>query len=171
MKWLRRSFVIALAVGVAVTTGCGDDDDDGNGSNPLSSDDVDMGDLRMLLSDGDEEDGVDDILFLGLIDDGETKTGEIVDSDDAYIYEFSMESERSATITLDGDEDIFWILLKVLNDGDDFGFAAANDEDDDSPLDGYADRSQATLTIETGRYLLIIGSYDDNAHYRLQIEW
>ena len=76
------------------------------------------------------------------------------------------------SVTVDGESDIFLILLKVIDSGAEFTIVGNSDDDDDSPIDGYSDRSQVKVSLKKGRYLVVIGAlFDVPERYRLQVEW
>ena len=68
--------------------------------------------------------------------------------------------------------DIFFILVKVIDNGTEFTIVGNNDDDDESLIDGYSDRSQVEVSLKQGRYLVVIGAlFDVPERYRLQVEW
>jgi len=111
-------------------------------------------------------------VFDGVIENSDVKTGQVENDDDANIVEFTLVKDAEVTVTVDGESDIFFLLMEVINNGTDFTIVGNNDDDGDSPIDGYDDRSQEKISLKEGRYLVVIAALlTVPEQYRLQVEW
>lgn len=155
---------------ISALIGCGDGDN--SPTAPISADNVDTNVLITALCAGDCEGESPELVFDGVIENGDVKTGRVENEDDAHIVEFTLVKDAEVTVTVDGESDIFLILLKVIDSGAEFTIVGNSDDDDDSPIDGYSDRSQVEVSLKKGRYLVVIGAlFDVPERYRLQVEW
>ena len=88
------------------------------------------------------------------------------------IVEFTLERDAEVTVNVDWKPDIFFGLIKVIHNGTEFTVVGSNDDDDDSPIEGYDVRSQENISLKEGRYLVVIGTWDTAPEkHRLQVEW
>ena len=155
---------------ISAFIGCGDKES--SPTAPTSAANVDTNVLTTAICAGDCEDERPDLVFDGVIENGDVKTGRVENDDDANIVEFTLEIDAEVTVTVDGESDIFFLLIEVINNGTEFTKLGDNDDDGDSPIDGYDDRSQEKMSLKIGRYLVVIGTWEmPPEQYRLLVEW
>ena len=159
--------------------GCGDKESIPTAPTPISAANVDTNALTTAICESDCDEALDsvfseapELVFDGVIENGDVKTGQVKNDDDVSIVEFTLEKDAEVTVTVDGESDIFFLLIEVINNGTEFTVVGDNDDDGDSPVDGYDDRSQEKMSLKKGRYLVVIGTWEmPPEQYRLQVEW
>ena len=168
-----KTFLVGFSVlAICAFIGCGDEQSSPTAPAPISAANVDTIVRTTAICAGDCEDEEPELVFVGVIENGHVKTGQVENDDDANIVEFTLVKDAEVTVTVDGESDIFFLLIKVINDGTDFTIVSNNDEDDDSPIEGYDDRSQEKISLKEGRYLVVIGNWGTAPEkYQLQVEW
>ena len=168
-----KTFLVGFSVlAIWAFIGCGDEASSPTAPAPISAANIDTKALTTAICAGDCEDEEPGLVFVGVIENGNVKTGQVESDDDVYIVEFTLEKDAEVTVTLDGESDIFFGLIKVINNGTEFTVVGINDDDDDSPIEGYDDRSQENISLKEGRHLVVIGTWDTAPEkYRLQVEW
>ena len=167
-----KTFLVGFS-GLAISSFIGCGGKESSPIAPISAENIDANVLTTALCAGDCEGEVPELVFVGVIENGEIKTGQVENDNDANIVEFTLDKDAEVTVTVDGESDIIFYLMKVINNGAEFTIVGINDDDDDSPIDEYDDRSQEKTSLKEGRYLVVIGTADDTApeKYRLQVEW
>ena len=167
-----KTFLVGFS-GLAISSLIGCSDEDSSPTRPISAENVDTNVLATALCLGECEGIPPELVFDGVLENGDVKTGRVV-NDDVHIVEFTLAKDAEVIVTVDGEYDILFVLLKVIYDknGAEFAIVGYNDDDDESPINGYSDRSQRKTSLKKGRYLVGIGTYDSaDSRYRLQVEW
>ena len=166
-----KTFLVGFS-GLAISAFIGCGDKESSPTAPISADNVDTNALITAICAGSCGEENIELVFDGVIENGGVKTGQVETTNHANIVEFTLPKDADVTVTLDGETDIAFALLKVIDNGTDYTIVATNDDDDDSPLDGYDDRSQGNVSLKKGRHLVVIVLPEDSPqNYRLQIEW
>ena len=138
-----KTFLVGLSVlAICASIGCGDEESSPTAPAPISAANVDTNVLTTAICAGNCEDEEPELVFVGVIENGEIKTGQVENDNDANIVEFTLDKDAEVTVTVDGESDIFFLLMKVINNGTEFTIVGNNDDDADSPIEGYDDRSQ-----------------------------
>ena len=173
-----KTFLVGSS-GLAISAFIGCGDKESSPTAPTSAANVDTNALTTAICEGECDEELDsrfseapELVFDGVIENGDVKTGRVENEDDAHIVEFTLVKDAEVTVTLDGEKDIAFALLKVIDSGAEFTIVGNSDDDDDSPIDGYSDRSQVEVSLKKGRYLVVIGIWNiAPEQYRLQVEW
>jgi hypothetical protein len=174
-----KTFLVGFS-GLAISAfiGCSDrwlvplDFKESSPTAPISAANIDTNVLITAICGGDCLGEPPELVFDGVIENSDVKTGQVENDDDANIVEFTLVKDAEVTVTVDGESDIFFLLMEVINNGTDFTIVGNNDDDGDSPIDGYDDRSQEKISLKEGRYLVVIAALlTVPEQYRLQVEW
>ena len=102
------------------------------------------------------------------------KNGEVIKTglgqNQFHIYELTLKSTKSMTITLDGSDDIVIELIE-RKPGNNYELLVYDDDDDRSPFSEYSDRSLIIRTISSGTYIVVVSSLGGEVLYRLEATW
>jgi hypothetical protein len=101
---------------------------------------------------------------------GKRNENVLTEENELHLYEFHLKASRLVEYVLDCEDDCRMSIWSIAGIGN---VLEENDDDKDSPIEGYDDRSSGGIRLGAGDYVLLVYQFNrsDDNRYQLQLDW